>query len=133
MQEPGREKRSRRARRFLKLALFPFWFLFWIPNVVIRSDMEAVWGSVYGAAGTAAGIFAVVLALSIAIPVVAVVLAITLAVVPLAFAVAAVSMVFAVLTWPLRRALWSYNRRRSWKRWFYALDEPGEVEDPWRE
>ncbi len=133
MTELERRERYRRLRRIAKAILFPFWLLFWIPAFVTRTVTETVWSSVSGAAGLLSGILAVAITLSVVIPVSALVLGVVLVVVPFALVVAAASVIFAVLTWPLRRGLWHYNRRRAWRRWFYALDEPGKKELEWEE
>ena len=118
-----------RAKRAI---LLPLWLIFGLPVHITRTVMGAVWSGVDGAAGATAGFLAAVLGVAIAVPVVAFVLGLIFALVPLVIVAVAMGMAFALLTWPFRYYLWRLQRRRSWRRWFYGLDEPGEKEDPWR-
>lgn len=123
--DPRRERIRRNVYRIKRTLLAPFWLFAWLPGFVARTVM----GTLMGTIGEAAGIIGGLLALAIAIP--AVIFGLT--VVSLVFVMAAVGTLLAVLTWPLRRALWRYRRWYRYRRWFYGLDEPGEKEWSWRE
>ena len=116
-------KLGRLPRPLRKLLFASYMLLVWTPALVLRT----VLGSVVGAMGAAMGVAGAVLGLAIAVPIVVLVLGIVFTVVPLALLAVALGSLTAVVTWPVRRAVWPRKRRLlHWEYW----DEGGK---PWED